>query len=291
MLAVVMAGTIGWIALRPSSDGLPLHGSLPVSGFDITTADETAILAARPTEPLVFRFQAAPKVLVLSFPTLRSQGEMLNRLGAFIEKAGLPHDRILVEAELDAAIRQSGDTRETYYYGHDYRGADMARFFATAERDAIPLNSGETWLRALLIQEGMLSPGAIGALISIPPETDVPPIDPISRATILRHELSHGIYFTDPAYTAYAQNFWQTVLNDKQRTGLRSFLSGEGYDVANEDLMLNEAQAYLVHTTDPHFFRPQLAGLSVEEAALLRQEFLRGMPNGWLKNAPVPPAP
>ena len=297
LLAILLAGTIGWIALYPPGQGpsLSLRQSLGAA-IDITTAGEAAILAARPSdpqadEPLVFRFQAAPKVLVLSFPTLRAQGETLNRLGAFIEKAGLPHDRVLVDAELDAAIRQSGDTRETYYYGHDYRAADLARFFAAADRDEVALNPGETWLRALLAQEDMLSPGAVGAVISIPPETATPPIGAAARAVILRHELSHGVYFTDPAYAAYARNFWETRLNEAQRAGLRGFLGREGYDTANEDLMRNEAQAYLIHTTDPHFFRPPLAGLGVEEAARLRQEFLRGMPDGWLKDAPALPAP
>jgi len=90
----------------------------------------------------------------------------------------------------------------TYYYGNDDRATDMTRFFAAANREDITLNAQETRLRALLEQERMLRPGAIGALISIPPEVATPPIDAASCATILRHELSHGIYFTDPAYAA-----------------------------------------------------------------------------------------
>ena len=123
------------------------------------------------------------------------------------------------------------------------------------------------------------------ARISIPPESASPPIDDAARATILHHELSHGAYFTDPAYAAYAQDFWLNVLTEAQRAGFRHFLGGEGYDTTNEDLMLNEAQAYLIHTPDPRYFRPDLAGLSDAEAARLRQIFLAGMPDAWLKTA------
>jgi hypothetical protein len=251
--------------------------------FDIVTADEAAILAAHPASLAVFRYQDAPAVLVLSFPTLHEQARMFDRIGAFVEKTGLPHDRVLDEADLQAAIRLSGDTEDTYYYGHDYRAADLARFFALADRDGVALHPEEETLRRLLTQVGFLVPGAVGAVISIPPESVVPPIDATARATILHHELSHGIYFTDPAYAAYARNFWQSVLTEAQRTGFRRFLGSEGYDMTNEDLMLNETQAYLIHTPDPRYFRPELAGLTDAEAARLRQIFFSGMPIAALR--------
>ena len=286
LVGVLAIGVAGGIALRRNTFN-PSPSSQPTRPptFDIATADEAAILAARSTVLQVFRSSAAPAVLVLSFPTLGEQGRMLDRLGAFVEKAGLPRERVLSDAELDAAIRQAGDTWETYYYGHDYRAADLVRFFSVADQGGIALNPEEVRLRALLEREGMLTPGAVGALISIPPEVETPPVDATSRATILRHELSHGIYFTDPRYATYTRSFWEQILNDAQRAGLRRFLGSEGYDTANEDLMMNEAQAYLVHTLDPRFFQPPLAGLSDAEAARLREVFLRGMPDGWLKAA------
>jgi hypothetical protein len=258
--------------------------------FPVAVGDEASILAARSSVLQVFRFAAAPHILVLSFPSLREQGMTLNRLGAFVEKRDLPHDRLLNDNEMDAAIRNAGQTPDTYYYGHDYRAADIARFFADAERDGIALNAQERRLRALLTQEGMLAQGAVGALISIPPESAASGVDAAARTTILHHELSHGLYFTDPVYAAYARDFWNNVLTDSQRAGFRRFLGKEGYEETDEDLMLNEAQAYLVHTPDPRFFRPQLAGLTDAEAARLRGIFLQGMQPGWLKDAATPPA-
>ncbi len=288
-IALVVAVVVAGIAvLHPL---VPLHAPVPPPAsqvtrprpFDITTADEATILAARPATMAVFRYQGAPDVLVLSFPTLHEQARMFDRLGAFVEKAGLPHDRVLDEADLQAAIRFAGDTEDTYYYGHDYRAADLARFFALADRDGIALHPEEETLRRLLTQEGLLVPGAVGAVITIPPVSIAPAIDETARATILHHELSHGIYFTDPAYAAYSRNFWQNVLTEAQRAGFRRFLGSEGYDTTNEDLMLNEAQAYLIHTPDPRYFRPELAGLTDAEAARLRQIFLSGMPIAALR--------
>ena len=126
-----------------------------------------------------------------------------------------------------------------------------------------------------------------GALISIPPVTEAEQIDESSRAAILHHELSHGVYFTDAAYAAYARSFWQTALSDAQRDGFRHFLGGEGYDTTNEDLMLNEAQAYLIHTRDRRYFLPDRVGLTEAEAARLRAVFIQGMPDGWLKAAAI----
>ena len=244
-----------------------------------------ARLAAHSAALEVFRFAPAPRVLVLSFPRLRAQGRMLNRLGAFVEKVGLPHARVIAETELGSALQRANDTEETFYYGHDYRAADLARFFAAAARDGTDLRPEEAFLRTLLDQQGLLAPTAIGAVISIPPLSAAPPIDAAARATILHHELSHGLYFTDPGYAAYARAFWDTVLTESQRAGFRRFLAGQDYDTDNEDLMINETQAYLMHTADPRYFRPDLAGLTPAEAASLRRTFWLGMPPGWLKDA------
>jgi hypothetical protein len=255
--------------------------------FTITSADERTILATPAPALLIFRYADDSHVLVLSFPSLLAQGRMLNRLAAFVEKAGMPHDRILSDAELATTMARTHDTEETFYIGHDYRAADLARFFAAAARDGVALRPEEERLRTLLDQEGMLTPGAIGAVISIPPESRQPAIDANARATILHHELSHGLYFTDPGYAAFSRVFWDTALTDGQRAGFRRFLGGEGYDTGIEDLMVNETQAYLVHTPDRRFFHPELAGLTQAEGDALRRRFVHEMPVSWLKDATV----
>ena len=249
-------------------------------------ADEHGILASHADRLTVFRFRPSPAILVMVFPSLHMQGAMLNRLGAFVEKAGLPRDRVLGDVALTQAIAGAHDTPDTYYYGNDYQASDLARFFDTARSDGIALDDDEMRLHDMLDTAGMLAPGAVGALISL--TNAGPRVDERARATILRHELSHGLFFTSPAYAEYAQRFWDRVLTRGERAHFVRFLGGQGYDTGNETLMLNETQAYLVHTADPRFFNARAVEMSEAEIARLRADFVRDMPPGWLRDRTQP---
>lgn len=255
--------------------------------FALITADEATIRDHVADRLTVFRFAPAPQIIVLDFPTLAAQGAMLNRVAALIEKAGAPRDRVLSDAELDAAIRAGGDTPETYYYGHDYPAAALVRFFVLADAGHVALNPAEQDLRALLRQLGWFAPGAAGALISVPrvPQPAVPALDAAARAAMLHHELAHGAFFTDARYAAYVHQFWQTMLTAAERDGVRRFLGGEGYDTKDEELMFNEMQAYVMFTYDPRFFAPSNIGITEARQADLMAAFLAGMPPGWLHDS------
>jgi hypothetical protein len=253
--------------------------------FTITTADEAAIAAHVATTLSLFRFAAAPAVVVLDFPTLAEQGQMLNRVAALIEKAKLPRDRVLTDAELAAAIQASGDTPETYYYGHDYSAAELARFFALADRDHVALNDEEEKLRALATALGWSAPDATGALISIPAVGADAFVTREARETMLHHELSHGIFFSNPAYADYVRNFWRTALTEQERASVRAFLGSQDYDTTDEDLMLNEMQAYVMFTYDPRFCKAVNVGMTLARRLELIAKFRDGLPEGWPKAA------
>ncbi len=291
MAALLVASVAGgtWVALRPPGRA-PAPPPPVVPGEDIRPASEAEILANDPERLTVFRFASNPGILVLDFPTLAQQGQMLNRVAAFVEKAGLPHDRVLTEAELDAAIRTSGETPATYYYGHDYRAADLIRFFALADRAGVALTPAEERLRRLLRQAGWTNASAAGALISIPKAGADPLVDRAARGVILHHELAHGEYFTSPTYAAYVAAFWRDGMQDADRAAFRRFLTADGYDPAVEDLMMNEMQAYLMHTRDPRFFNPATFGIAPARLALLQAAFLLNMPPGWLRDCTPGPA-
>ena len=252
--------------------------------FDIITASEQEIVQHVPTSLTVFRFARDPHILVLDFASLTDQGQMLNRIAAFTEKSDLPHDRVLTESELRTAIRDRGETAETFYFGHDYAAAELARFFAAADRDSVALNAQEQKLRALLRQVGWLTKGVNAGLISIPAAGSDPRITAPVRAAILRHELSHGEFFSDPPYAEYVRQFWFSQLTAQERAGVRAFLGRDEYDVRLEELMYNEMQAYLMFTRDPALFTPEMAGLTPERLATLQERFLAGMPAGWLRD-------
>ena len=52
------------------------------------------------------------------------------------------------------------------------------------------------------MQRAAAEPAGFGALITLPRADPAERTTPRSRASILHHELSHGEYFTNPAYAA-----------------------------------------------------------------------------------------
>ncbi|NKE46942.1 hypothetical protein HB662_19335 [Roseomonas frigidaquae] len=239
--------------------------------------EEAAIAAHRADQPRLIRFAGNPAVFLVDYPTLAAQGAALNRVAALVEKAGLPRDRVLTEAEMNAAIARSGDSAATFYFGHNYRGADLARFFALAERDGLALSPAEEWLRAQYrLARGLAPAGQEIVLLSL--AAPGPEMDEAGRATILHHELSHGRYGTDAAYAAHIRRVWTERFTEPERAAFRAFLGREGYDTAIETLMIDEAQAYLLHTPDPRFFTPAHLGLPPAEVERLRTLMREGMP-------------
>jgi len=258
--------------------------------FALHSADEAGLLADSPAVLTVFRFAPDPQVVVLDFPSLQQQGEMLDRVAALTEKAGEPRDRVLTDAELAEAIRKGGDTVASYYYGHDYPAAALVRFFALADREHVTLDPPEERLRALTKELGWTDAHAKGALISFSRQGADKDITADVRAVILHHELSHGAFFTEPAYADYTWHFWRDTLTEAERGAIRHFLGSEDYDTANEELMANEAQAYLMFTDDPRFFLPLNIGMTEARRAELRAAFRAHLPLPWLRAAlrPLP---
>jgi hypothetical protein len=283
---LVAAGLAGWLWLRPEPAPIlaepppkpeppalarpappevaPQPARLP------RLASEEAILAHRAAAPTLFRLAENPRVFVADFPGLASQGAAFNRAAALIEKAGLPRERVLDDAALAAAIARGGDTAETYYYGHNYRGRDLERFFTLAARDGITLTAEEEWLREQLGHiRALVGPGEEFAVVSVPGLE--PRVDEAMRRAILHHEIGHGHFFTNPAFAAHVAEVWREVFTEEERARFRAFLEREGYDAALEEVMMNEAMAYLLYTPDPRFFTPAHAGLDEARAEALRR--------------------
>jgi len=232
-------------------------------------ASQAQILANQAEAPTIFRLDANPRIFLADFPNLDRQGAAFNRTAALVEKAGLPRDRVLDDAELAAAIARTGDTPGTYYYGHNYRGRDLERFFALAERDGIRLTAEETWLRGELarIRRLVPAPGEF-AVVSVPGLEER--VDAAMRQAILQHEIGHGHFFADARFAEHVGRVWRDTFTEAERVAFRAFLAREGYDPAIEEVMINESMAYLIFTPDPRFFQPAHAGLTDERADRLR---------------------
>jgi general secretion pathway protein E len=98
--------------------------------------------------------------------------------------------------------------------------------------------------------------------------------------SILRHELSHGPFFTLPLFAAHVMRVWEQGFTQAERDAIRTFLGREGYDVKQDEVMANEAMAYLLFTPDRRFFDPARdLGWSDAQADRLRALLREGAPD------------
>jgi hypothetical protein len=256
-----------------------LEAATPRRGF-------REILAQQADQPVLVRLAENPRVFVADFPTLAAQAAALNRVAALIEKAHAPRDRVLTEAEFGRLIAAGGQPAEQYYMGHNYRGEDLARFFALLTRQGLPRRPEEARVEAWLAEMRRQVPDGEVALITIPRAGGT--VDAAAREAILRHEIAHGFYFVDPLFAGYVRRSWAERFPPAAREAFRRFLAAEGYDVTIEDLVINEAMAYLLFTPDPRFFAPSMVGMDEASVEALRALLRPGVPEA-LQPLMVPP--
>jgi hypothetical protein len=276
---LVVAGVIvAVIALWPRPAPLPVAG-------------ESTIFRHVSRHFAVFRFADDRLVLVFDCPDLHAQGLMFDRIAALIEKADAPKDRVLSTTAFHAALVAADLTIGTYYYGDDYPARALRKFFRLAQAEHRHLNPLEQRLHEIGAAAGFLKPGAAGAVISIPQAGAGHRVGLRARAVILRHELSHGAYFTIPAYRAFVHHFYNTALTASEQAAFKNFLVRQGYDGDEHGLIVNETLAYLVFTRDKEFFRAEVVGMSDARVAMLRAEFIAMRPDIWLNPCATAPLP
>ena len=256
--------------------------------------DLAGLLAGRSADWRVSRLAGNPAVMIIEFPDLSEQGDALNRVAALIEKTGAPRDRLLDDAGLQALMARSGDNEQTFYQGHNYSADNLARFFNLARAQRLRLHAQEERLADLLLQTRLLAlqggryvPQGLQALIAFPatqpddPRTPMDEgIDESRRESILRHELSHGAYLTDAAYREHCRRYWRRGLGEADRRLFRRFLASRQYDSSNEELMVDEMQAFLAHTPDERAFDAKSLGIGERRLQELRARFREGLPAG-----------
>ena len=291
--ALPVAATPALATSLPPAPAAPASAkAVPLPAIESRPLSIPELLAGNSMDWRVARLRENRQILVIEFPNLAEQGAAMNRLAALLEKAGTPRERVLSDSELATLIARSGDNAQTFYGGHDYEGAALARFFRLAETQRQALNLQEQRLRRVLVQTGLLSEGVPGpvakgiqAVITFTAvQADDPTtpadetVDERRRDSVLRHELSHGRFFTRPAYREHCRRFWRGALTTIQREAIRTYLAKLGYDRSNEELMLNEAQALLMHTPDTRAFVADSVGISPGELAALRRRFWHDAP-------------
>lgn len=280
----------------PTSPGGPPDASAPLASIN----ELLSAPAAR--EWRWHRLRDNPAILAIEFPGLTEQGQALNRMAAMYEKRDGSPDRVLTDTQMSQLLLRSGDSVASFYQGHDYTADQLARFFSLAAAQRVPLTAQESRLLVLLVDAAVLKPtgplaySALGlqAVISF---TAVQPDDPataadeavdgVRRASVLLHEVSHGEFFTNAAYRAHSWAFWRERLTEPERQTFRRYLDGLGYNAGDEELMVNETQAVLMHTPDKRAFNAAALDMTELELEGLRVRFRRELRSFGIRTAPA----
>ena len=259
---------------------------LPILNFN-------EILYNRVNKTTLYRYSINPDVYILDFPSLYIQGRSMNRIMALIEDARAPKDRVLSEFEFEKFLKTHALSTEDFNLGHDYTSQHLTLFFTLTEQHGIALRPEEKQLKVLLIKHGLIN----NDLTSIT-EQDTKVIISITQQTIefdknnkeinvtldmrksvIRHELSHGEFFSNPSYREYSEKFWNNEIPDYLRSRIGRFLTDLGYDISDKTLTINEMQAFLFHTDHELIFSAQDIGITDKELHDIRKRFFEGLPN------------
>jgi hypothetical protein len=217
-----------------------------------------------------FRLNHEPRILYIVSANHAVQSAFLRRLAFFVEKRGFA-GRLARDGEI-AHLRDWG--------AHDYRSADLARFFQKAENEHFPLNQKELLLRELLLANGVIRrarngiEAGEGALIGFSAE-----IGDDRLPAYFVHETVHGFYFIMPALRrAFKESFDRYP--DAEKDFLRAAFDFREYNVLEDgDLLINETAAYLIQqlpAETPKYFNDIIgywfrgAGGSAETAAWVK---------------------
>ena len=230
------------------------------------------------------------RTVVLDFPTTLAQARMFGRVILFIERDGTSTTRVMTVAEVQKWLVKNTKTLDTLTMGNNIRASEFARFFNTARLQEEPFTTDERELYDWLLQMQLLREEELGVSV-VEPETIVVSVPQIStiqgcapcsvsaeqRRVTVEHEFSHARFATDIPYQNYVGWFWSNVMSTVVRSKFTQFLRKRGYDTSIRELVINEMQAFLMHTPNPAAFNATDVGMTEAELTELRQRFQAGL--------------
>ena len=259
--------------------------------LDVMKGDFQQILNTRSEALAVWQMADNQSVYIFDFPGLSYQGRSFNRITQFTEQQTTePYPKVLGNQELARYIEAARRTTADFAFGHDVLIAEIVQFYNFALRDKVELNPEEIVVREFLVEQGLIRlwrgfyqamrPDVV--VLAVPQTQDRKAGEPMvstgARYAILLHELAHGEYYSNTHYAKFCQRFWSETLTDNQRESFKRFLANFNYVVNNEELLINEMQAYLMFTPDPKSFSARKLGVSEAELQSMREAFRRGSP-------------
>lgn len=225
-----------------------------------------------------------PGLHVMQAPSLADQGAMFSRVVALMERRDMPRDRVVTMAAIAIYARHFGTDPAGLTAGNNFSVVEIAHFFEVARLQHMPLTDGERVLFSILIRWGLIreEKGAWKAvdvrdfLITIPgigPAPGGEAIDVPIRTAILSHELGHWRYFSDAAYAHACRAFWWQDLSYEERAELTRQLGNFGYDPSDR-IVIDETQAYLLHTPAPYMPIVDVAGAGGIDVGKVRNRLM-----------------
>jgi hypothetical protein len=167
---------------------------------------------------------------------------MFRRLSFFIEKRGYRGDL--------AGIGELDDRHG--WNAHNYRPEGLAAFFNAVADHRTGLTAQERELLSVVTEAGTITqrngrwmPGE-GGVLSISQESNT-----ALRNLLITHEAMHGVFYSDPEFRDGVFQVWREQLTEREREYWRSYLGHRTYDPADEYLIVNEFQAYLLQQPLP----------------------------------------
>lgn len=259
--------------------------------IDVSSGDFQTVLNARNENVVIWQMAENPNVYVFDFKGLNNQGRSFNRITQFTEQQTTePYPKVLNNLELSRYIEAARRTQADFAFGHDVLVGELVQFFNYSQRDKVELNPEEILVRDFLTEQGLIRfwrgfyqamrPDVV--ILAVPQTQDRKANEPMvstgARYAILLHELAHGEYYTNTHYQKFCQRFWYETLTENQREAFKKFLGNFNYAVNNEELLINEMQAYLMFTPDPKSFSARKLGVSDAELDQMRSAFRRASP-------------
>ena len=251
---------------------IPLDGKAPMKAL---SADFKQILENNPAQWRysdweVYSWESFPGIFIIDFQNLSIQSHMLKRLSYFVEKKGYT-------GKIHNFVRLYG---KTDWNAHNYKAKDLAAFFTEAQRSGALLTSAETYLRELLVANGIIDKNGAGysggedkGIVSVSQEST-----PHVRAMLLTHEGYHGLFYAAPGLKDLVYDLWEKLAPEAQEMWIEYLRTADvwNYDYENGYLLRNEILGYLMQQKDfgeyfDNMMFPRLLKRSPGNAELFRQ--------------------
>ena len=249
-----------------------LDGKMPMTPL---SADFKMILENNPAQWRysdweVYSWESFPGILIIDFQNLSIQSHMLKRLSYFVEKRGYT-------GKIHSFMKLYG---KSDWNAHNYKSADLAAFFTEAQRSGALLTSAESYLRELLLANGIIKKNEAGftgsedkGLVSVSQEST-----PHVRALLLTHEGYHGLFYAAPGLKGLVYDLWDKLAPEAQEMWTEYLKTADvwNYDYKNGYLLRNEILGYMMQQKDfaeyfDNMMFPRLLKRSPDKTEFLQQ--------------------